>query len=148
MSFLCWRKVFKASGVTVLTAVAKNSTLPTVSVTVNHFPSLPIARNGHHNQVMALRTVCKGILTNFFGPLPPNFFSPSDRLFNYHHHTPSALYQSAANGCLMCKILAYQLNDNWLPQESKDKKRLTMKRAVIDPEQGFRHWMGSGCCLS
>ncbi len=91
---------------------------------------------------MALCTVCKGIPTNFFGPLPPNFFSPSDRLFHYRHHTPSALRQSAANGCPMCKILECQLNDHWLSQEAKDKERLTMKRAIIDPEQAFGLWLG------
>ena len=91
---------------------------------------------------MALCTVCKGIPTNFFGPLPPNFFSPSDRLFHYRHHTPSALRQSAAKGCPMCKILGCQLNDHWLSQETKDKEPLTMKRAIIDPEQGFGLWIG------
>ena len=42
----------------------------------------------------------------------------------------------------MCKILECQLNDDWLPQETKDTERLTMKRAIIDPEQGFGLWMG------
>ena len=91
---------------------------------------------------MALCTVCKGIPTNFFGPLPPNFFSPSDRFFHYRHHTPSALRQSAIKGCPMCQILECQLNDDWLSQEIKDKERLTMKRAIIDPEQAFGLWMG------
>lgn len=42
----------------------------------------------------------------------------------------------------MCKILECQLNDHWLPQETKDKERLTMKRAIIDPQQSFGLWMG------
>ncbi len=42
----------------------------------------------------------------------------------------------------MCTILECQLNDDWLSQETKDKERLTMKRAIIDPEQGFGLWMG------
>ena len=92
---------------------------------------------------MALCTVCKGIPTNFFGPLPPNFYGPRDRFFHYHHHTPSALRQSAANGCPMCQILVCQLNDDWLPQECKDKERLTMKRAIIEPQQAFGLWMGT-----
>ena len=91
---------------------------------------------------MALCTICKGIPTHFFDPLPPDFFSPSDRLFHYRHHTPSGLRQSAAKGCPMCKILACQLKDHWLSQEIKDNQRLTMKRAIIDSVQGFSLWMG------
>ena len=100
---------------------------------------------GFNGQAMALCTVCKGIPTNFFAlftPLTPNFSGISDRsLFHYEHHTPSALRQSAANGCPMCKILECQLNDHWLSRESKDKERLTMKREMFDPE-AFGLWMG------
>ena len=85
---------------------------------------LPARTHRITNPVMALCTVCKGIPTNFFGPLPPNFFSPSDRIFHYRHHTPSALCQSAAKGCPMCKILVCQLNDHWLPQRLKIKNGL------------------------
>lgn len=42
----------------------------------------------------------------------------------------------------MCKILACQLQDHWLPQEAKDKIRLTMKRGIIDSQQSFGLWMG------
>ena len=42
----------------------------------------------------------------------------------------------------MCKILGCRLNDHWLSQATKDKERLTMKRALIDPEQGFGLWIG------
>lgn len=41
----------------------------------------------------------------------------------------------------MCKILSCQLKDRRLPQEVKDRQRLTMKRTVIDSEQGFGLWM-------
>ena len=91
---------------------------------------------------MALCIVCKGIPINFFGPLPPNFFSPNDRLFHYRHHTPLALRQSATNGYPMCIILGCELDDHCLPQNIKDKEQLTMKRASVDPEQEFGLWMG------
>ena len=91
---------------------------------------------------MALCTVCHGIPAHFFGPLPPNFRSPSDRFFHYHHHTLSALHQSATNGCPMCKVLGFQLKGYPLPQEIKDKEQLTMKRAINDPEQAFGLWRG------
>ena len=92
---------------------------------------------------MALCTVCKGIPTNFFGPLPPDFFSPTDRIFHYRHHTPSALRQSATKGCPMCKILACQLHDDEVSQETKEKAALTMKRAIIDPQQAFGLFIGT-----
>lgn len=82
---------------------------------------------------MTLCTFCKGIPTDFFT------LHQSDRHFHYRHHMPSALRQSAAKGCPMCKILSCQLEDDWLPQEDRDT---TMKRAIIDPEQGFGLWMG------
>ena len=91
---------------------------------------------------MALCTVRHGIPPYFFGPLSPNFRSLSDRSFNYRHHSLSALRQSAANGCPVCKILEFQLKDYPIPQEMKDKERLTMKRALNDPEQALGLWRG------
>ena len=105
---------------------------------------LPTRIHRNTNQTMALCTVCKGIPTNFFGPLTPELSSPSDRSFHYYHHTPSALRDSAANanGCPMCKILECQLNDDCLPQECKDNEPLAMKRAITDPQQAFNLWIG------
>ena len=103
---------------------------------------LPTRAHRSTIQKMALCIVCQGIPTNFFDPVPPHFFSPRDRVFHYHHCTPSALRQSAANGCPMCKILACRLNDHGLPQECKDREPLTMKRANIDSQQAFGLWMG------
>jgi hypothetical protein len=91
---------------------------------------------------MALCRACKGIPTHFFDPVPDNFFSPADRHFHYRHLTPTALRQSAELGCPMCKILAYNLNDRWLEQEDQETKPLTLKRAIIDPVEGFALFMG------
>ena len=104
---------------------------------------IPTRTHKNTNQTMALRVVCKGIPASFFGPLPPKFFSPRNHSLDYHHCTPSALRQSAVNGCPMCKILSCQLNDDWLPQECKDQEQLIMKRAIIDPQQVFGLWMGA-----
>ena len=91
---------------------------------------------------MALCTVCNGIPTHFFRPLPPNFFSRSDRFFHYRHHTLSALRRSAGKGCLMCKILESQLKEYRVSPEIKEKEHLTMKRATNHSEQAFSLWMG------
>ena len=92
---------------------------------------------------MTLCTTCSGIPTNFFDPVPADFFSPTDCQFRYPHLTPSWLRLSASNGCPMCKILACQLHDEHLSKKVKDRHRLTMKRAIIDPQQGFGLWMGN-----
>lgn len=92
---------------------------------------------------MALCTFCTNIPTNFFDPVPPDFWGPSDRTFHYRHHTATGVRRSAAHGCPMCKILACQLNDDWLSQQNKDCQPLTMKRDVVGPEQGFGLWIGA-----
>ncbi|KAL9594199.1 MAG: hypothetical protein Q9219_007161 [cf. Caloplaca sp. 3 TL-2023] len=91
---------------------------------------------------MALCTICQNIPINFFDPVPPDFFSPRDRMFHYRHHTATGVRRSAAHGCPMCKILACQLNDDWLTQDLKDYEPLTMKRQIIDPQQGFGLFIG------
>lgn len=91
---------------------------------------------------MALCRACEGIPTDFFDPVPDDFFSPADRQFHYRHLTRTALRQSAQFGCPMCKILACSLNDGWLEQEDKDRRPLTLKRAIIDPVEGFALFMG------
>lgn len=101
---------------------------------------IPSSAHWVTSQAMALCTICNGIPIHFFGPLPPDFSSLSDRFFHYHHHTLSALRQSAANGCPLCRILESQLKHYPLCQETKDEERLTMKRAIDDPEQAFGLW--------